>query len=186
MTNYRYVVAGVDLTSYADEYIDTLENDDNPLSAWVRETINSQGAEHHAFTYRMHAMGSIAPQAMDEDAPVELMLLFAVLATKQTAEFNQRPLPPWDGYRAYLDEAFDYFHEVGETEAALRFLRGVVRYQGSWGESFDEYRTQTAAEDLVLSAHEDQEWARLHQRDIRAAKLLDPSIEFDAIVLEGD
>lgn len=131
-------------------------------------------------------MANIAPHAEPADASDEVKLFYAVMVIYQLAGWPGADQERFDGFTPHVERAFDYFRTVGETEAAQRITAGVISQMrpGPTPEQWEAFlgrrpRENSPAED----AYWDRKMAEISQRDIRAARLLDPDVDFDAMML---
>lgn len=72
----------------------------------------------------------------------------------------------------------------GEAEAARRLAAKVIRRLRPGPDALEEIRRSHRENDPAKSAYFEREMAEISQRDVRVAKLLDPGIDFDAMVLD--
>jgi hypothetical protein len=131
-------------------------------------------------------MANIAPRAVPDDASDEVMLFHAVMAIYQQTDRPEADQRHFDGFTPHVERALDYFWTVGETEAARRLAADVIRPKHPGPDVIEEIRRYHREKNLAKSAYYEREMAKISQRDVRAAKLLDPGIDFDAMVLAMD
>lgn len=130
-------------------------------------------------------MANIGPQAVEPTSSTAELVLFAVLSAFQNAiQAGLRPEDPWEGTSAHLNAAFSYANEIGRGGVAASLLHFVVR-RGKDNNGLSERLTARSPDNdpARIAAHE-QEMAHILNRDIRAAKFLDPSLSVDAFLLE--
>ena len=89
----------------------------------------------------------------------------------------------FDGFTPHVERAFGYFHTVGETEAARRIAIGVINEMNPGPEALEKILRRYRENNPAESAYWDRKMAEISQRDIRAARLLGPDIDFDAMMM---
>ena len=153
----RYQLEDLDIDAFAKNWLEGLNDDGAEMRSLVDEKPDMG-------PYFM--MANIAPRGVDPSASTEELVLFAVLAAYQdVVHSGQRRERRWEGTTAHLDAAFNYANEIGRAGVAARLLKSLDN---------DPAR---------IAAHE-QDMARILDRDIRAARLLDPSLSVDVFLLE--
>jgi hypothetical protein len=103
--------------------------------------------------------------------------------TYQQARWPGAAQEHFDGFTPHVKRAFDYFHTIGETEAARRIIGDVIRRMRPESEASEKIVGRTHENNPAEDAYWDRKMAEISQRDIRAARLLDPGIDFDAMML---
>ena len=172
----RYQLEDLDIDAFAKNWLEGLNDDGAEMRSLVDEKPDMG-------PYFM--MANIAPRGVDPSASTEELVLFAVLAAYQdVVHSGQRRERRWEGTTAHLDAAFNYANEIGRAGVAARLLKSVVRR----GKDEDGLSRRLTARSLDndparIAAHE-QDMARILDRDIRAARLLDPSLSVDVFLLE--
>jgi hypothetical protein len=171
-----YVIAGVNLRPFVIDWLAEL----NSGSGILRGLLTA-GPGYH-FGGRM-MIANIGPRAEPDNASDEVVLFYAVMVTYQQAGWPGADPDRFDGFTLHVERAFRYFRTVGETEAARRIIAGVISQMRPGPEAWEgilrRFRENHPAED----AYWDRMMADISQRDIRAARLLDPGIDFDAMML---
>lgn len=173
----RYQLDDLDIDAFARDWLDSLESDDAAMRSLMIDT-------PHMGPYFM--MANIAPRAVAPSASTEVLVLFAVLSAFQDAAHSGlRARERWEGTEHHLDSAFGYAQEIGRAGVATSLLQSVVRGGGKDGELSARLTARSLDNDAAKIAAHEQDMARIVDRDIRAAHLLDPSQSIDALLL-GD
>jgi len=172
----RFIVAGRDLETFVTAWFEHLRAG----GGQVRGLLEDDDMEP------FFLIANIASRAARPDASDEELLLYSALAVARDYLKDQRITPVidgWDGMWEFVCECFDHLHEIGEDEAALALAKSVLSDLQVVPE-YEAFKRRMAAKktDAEIAAHE-QEMAEIKQRELRAARLLDPSIDFDAIIL---
>lgn len=169
MQNDPYVIAGVDLRPFVNDWLADLNS-----GGGIMRSLLKAGPRYNYGAGMM--MANIAPRADSDDASDEVTLFFAVMATYQRAGWPGADPERFDGFTPHTERAFNYFHTVGETEAARLLAVSVLSQMSPSPLAWEK-------EHPAESAYWDRKMAELSHRDIRAAKRLDPDIDFDAMML---
>jgi hypothetical protein len=174
--NDPYVIAGVNLRPFVLDWLADLDSGGGIMRGLQR----SPG---YSFSAHM-MMANIASPAVPDDASDEVMLFYAVMTTYQKAGWPGADTEHFDGFAAHVERAFVYFRTVGETEAARRLAADVISRMEP-GPDISELigRRRHREDNPAEVAYWDREMAELSLRDVRAAKLLDPGLDFDAVML---
>jgi hypothetical protein len=173
--NDPYVIAGVNLRSFARDWPADLDS-----GGGIMRGLLEAGPR---YSYGAHMMmANIAPRAEPNDASHEVTLFFAVMTTYQQAGWPGADPEHFDGFTPHVERAFAYFRTVGETDAARRIIVGIINQIAPESEAWQKIMRRRE-ENPAESAYWDRKMAELSQRDIRAARLLDPDIDFDAMML---
>lgn len=172
----RYQLEDLNVDDFAKKWLEGLSDDGAEMRSLVDEKPDMG-------PYFM--MANIAPRGVDPSASAEELVLFAVLAAYQDAvHSSQRRERRWEGTTAHLEAAFNYAREIGRAGVAASLLKSVVR-RGMDEDGLSRRLTASALDNdpARIAAHE-QDMAHILERDIRAARLLDPSLSVDAFLLE--
>jgi hypothetical protein len=175
-----YKLEDLDIDDYATHWLSSLESDDAKMRGLLDEAPSSDFLGH-AFM-----MANIAPRAASAKAPDEALVLYAVLASFQNDGFPGRQPRSWPGVESHLIAAFAHANRLGRSGVARTLLRSVA--QSGHRES-DRLSAQLTSSSLGndpgrIAAHE-QELAEIVSRDVRAARLIDPSVKLDDLLLQG-
>ncbi|MBT1683784.1 hypothetical protein [Curtobacterium flaccumfaciens] len=128
-------------------------------------------------------MANITPLVGAPDAQRDALVLYAVLATFQQANFPGRPESAWSGPEPHLEAAFAYANEQGRAAIAHGLLSSVQRATEKPGSSFNWLRSNSLDHDPGRIAAHEQEMAGIRSRDIRAAAIFDPTLSIDDMLL---
>jgi hypothetical protein len=174
--NDPYVIAGVNLRPFVLEWLADLNSGGGIMRGLLKAGTR--------YSYSGHMMmANIAPRADPDDARPEITLLYAVMATYQQAGWPGADPERFDGFTPHVERAFDYFHTVGEAEAARRITADVIKQMAPGPDAWEMLTGRQRVKNPAEDAYWDRKMAEIYQRDFRAAKLLDPEIDFDAMVL---
>lgn len=172
----RYELGDIDVDTFARDWLARLDE----------EGANSRGllefaAGDYAFgSYYM--MSNIGPAAVAPTASREQLVLFAVLAAYQSADFPGAGV--WSGESNHLDIAFAFANELGRTGVARMLLEGVAgRSDRETAPLRDRLLNHSLGHDPARLAAHDREIAHILDRDIRAARLLDPTLSIDSFLM---
>lgn len=134
------------------------------------------------YSYGAHYMlANIAPRATRPDSTSQELLLFPVLAVYQDADWPGADPNGWDGEAAHLRRALEYFHELGDREAARRLRADVIRRSlRERPQELDWLLHRPLQNDPARIAAQETEMTSIDLRRFRAAELLDPDGDFDA------
>lgn len=168
-------ISDADLSEFSEAWF-RLVNSDRAVALGLKSSI---GEEYGTSGYFL--MANIAPAAMLPDASAETILFYAVMAVYQQHKFPGSG-DVWEGAEEHVARAFRFAHERGETQMAIDLLQDVLRRgqepDGGWPGAWRKDVARAAAHEL--------EMAELNQREVRAASLLDPAINFDSLFLTPD
>jgi hypothetical protein len=177
------VIAGVNLRPFVLDWLADL-SDGGGLGRSLLEEINDPYEPDSRYSYGGYMMmTNIAPLAVPNDASDEVLLFYAVMTTYQQAGWPEADRRKFDGFLPHVERAFAYFQTVGDTEAARRLAADVILRMGPEPEALERIRRHHREKNPEKSAYYERKMAEISQRDVRAAKLLDPGIDFDAMVL---
>lgn len=91
-------------------------------------------------------MANIGPSAEPDDANDEVTLFCAVMVTYQQAGWPGADPERFDGFTPHVERAFNYFHTVGETEAARRITAGVISQMSPGLPTLHQYSRRARSE----------------------------------------
>ncbi|NEA21604.1 hypothetical protein [Actinomadura bangladeshensis] len=186
MASDPYVIAGVNLRQFVLDWLGVLNSGGGEMRGLL-EHVDDPRHPSERYRYGAHMMmANIAPRATPAAASDEVLLFFAVMVIYQQAGFPGADPQHFDGFTPHVERAFDHFQSVGETEAARRLAADVIRQMKPGPEPWEAIRQRQSQENPAKSAYYERLMADLYQRDLRAAKLLDPDLDFDAMVLRAD
>ncbi|MBF4629587.1 hypothetical protein [Curtobacterium flaccumfaciens] len=131
-------------------------------------------------------MANITPLVGAPDAQREALVLYAVLATFQHANFPGRPESAWSGPEPHLEAAFAYANELGSAAIARGLLSSVQRATEKPDSTFNWLRNRSLDDDPGRIAAHEQQIADIRSRDIRAAAVFDPTLSLDDVLLNRD
>lgn len=173
-----YVVAGLDLYQFTNSWFEGLKDGKGHMYGLLDS--GPECSPHFL-------MGNVAPHAVSEEASDELLLLFGVLALFQKQHRTPEGVLAPDGWEqmwAYVGFAFDHYHEVGPEVTAETLVRHAISGMSGGGLRGNHRMIGSRREisPAKEAAHE-QEMAEISQREFRAARLFDPSVDIDGIIL---
>lgn len=172
----RYQLDDLDLDAFARDWLDGLESDGASMRSLVVDKPDMG-------SYFM--MANIAPRAVEPSASGEELALFAVLSAFQDAVHSGvRPRERWRGTAYHLDSAFKYANEIGRSGVAASLLQSVVGRGRDESGLSERLTARSLGNDPAKIAAHEQDMAHIVDRDIRAARLLDPSQSIDALLLD--
>jgi hypothetical protein len=179
-----YVLAGVNLREFVASWLSDLIAGDDQMQGLLIEAETAPDVENRYSYGASYVMAQIAPRAVKETATTNELLLFAVMAVYQGAEYPGTDPTHWDGLEAHIEQAFGYARSIGESEMAKRLRRDVIRRSeedppAAYVKSLNRSLKHDPAK---IAAHE-REMASIH-RNIRAAAVLDPDGDFDLDLLQ--
>lgn len=171
-----YVIPGVNLRPFVIDWLADLNS-----GGGIMRGLLKAGPR---YSYGGHMMmANIGPRAESDDASDEVTLFYAVMVTYQQAGWPGADPERFDGFTPHVGRALDYFRTVGETEAARRIIVGVISQMNPGPEAWEKITRRPREDNPAESAYWDRKMAEIAQRDIRAARRLDPDIDFDAMLL---
>lgn len=181
-----YVISGVNLRPFVIGWLADLDSGGG-LARDLLELINDSCDPASRYSYGAYMMmANIAPRALSEDASDAVMLFYAVMAIYQQGDCPNADQRHFDGFGSHVERAFDYFWTLGAAEAARRLADDVIRRMHPGPDIVEEIQRRHREKNPGKSAYYERRMAETSQRDLRAAKLLDPGIDFDAMVLATD
>ncbi|TIH27078.1 hypothetical protein, partial [Subtercola vilae] len=174
MTDYR--IADLNVTDFATKWLGHLDGDN----------ASARGLLDHVaegYDYGAHfMMANIGSQSTSPNASDDELILYAALAVFQNSGFPGRS--QWDGPTNHLISAFAYADQLGRMGAALNLLESlVVRVRREPEPQFQELLSNSLGHDAAKIAAHDMDMAQILSRDIRAARLLEPSLSLDDLLL---
>lgn len=171
----HYKLEDLDIDTFARQWLEGLEHEHATMRSFVDE---------HPDMGPYFMMANFGRRAVEPEASAEELVLFAVLAAFQNAiHSGRRREDPWEGTTAHLDAAFIHANEIGRAGVAASLLEFLVR-RGKDEDGLSERLTaRSLGKDPARIAAHEQEMAHILDREIRAAKLLDPSLSVDAFLL---
>ena len=176
----RYVLAGVDLRAFVAEWVSHLEAGGGRMRGLLQHAAADPIArERYAFGAH-YMMANIGPRATEPKAGPAVLLLYAVLAVYQDADFPNADPEVWDGEEAHVRRAFAYVHLVGEREAGRRLRAQVIRRTlRERPPEYEKMLQRSLRNDPGRRAAHERDMASIDARRLRAAELLDPDGDFD-------
>ncbi|KAA0962480.1 hypothetical protein FQ142_03930 [Microbacterium sp. ANT_H45B] len=173
----KYHLEDIDVDRFARQWLEGLDSD----------TASSRGLLDHKGMGPYFMISNIGPQAVEPDSSTDELVLYAVLAAFQNADFSGRHEEVWDSFEGHLDAAFHYANAIGRTGVARSLLAGVVRRATRESGGFSDQLTAASLKNdpAQIAAHE-QEMAHILDRDVRAAHLLDPRVSIDELILSPE
>lgn len=180
-----YYVAGVDLQRYVAEWVAKLESGQGDSRGLLSHAKTDPELRERYSDGAHYMMANVGPQAVDAKATPETLLLFAVLSVYQDAEYPNADPTLWEGEKVHVDRAFEYFHVIGEKEAAERLRKQVIRRSLRDDKAdLERFLGRPLHENPGKAAAHAQEIARIESRSVRAANLLDPEGDFDSSMID--
>lgn len=183
MTTNPYVVAGIDMRPFVQDWLAELNNG----GGIMRRLLDRVYEEDQSDLLRYgpsFLMANIAPRATTEDASSEELLLSAALLLYQMDGYpGAGPAQAFDGFQAHVDRAFHHLADIGPKAAAHKLRHRIIEQAGPGPDAYQNMMKRFAAEDPAKHAEQQRELAHLAQRELRAADLLDPDGDFDLMLL---
>lgn len=173
----RFIVAGRDLETFITTWFEDLRSGGGESRDLIDNFENME---------MLFLMANIARRAAQPDASDEELLLFSALAVAREYFREERMEPViagWGGMWKYICDAFDYLHEVGNEEAALILVKSVLRGMQTQSEEEQFLRSVWSNKEPGERAAHERYIAEIKQRELRAARLLDPTVDVDAVML---
>lgn len=171
-----YVIVGTDLRCFVQGWL--VELDDDELLS--RALLDPAGR-----SYEYGAVLLLADMALIAGRPAasrEALLTYAVLAAFQHGNFSDRTV--WTTAADHVEHAFAHAAQRGPSGLARSLVQAIV----------DRSKSRDAWHQVVLhrlllatpadQAAHDQRIAQFCARDIRAATLLDPTVNLDELLLD--
>jgi len=176
-----YVIASVNLRAFVADWVSDLESGGGQMRGLL-EHARSDPQVGERYEYGAHyPFANIGPRATEPTATPEELLLFAVMAVYQDADFPGADRTVWDGEEAHVRRAFAYFHELGEQEAARRLRADVIRRSlRQRPPELEKLLRRSMNDDPARIAAHDRDMAWIDSRSFRAVELLDPDGDFDS------
>ncbi len=176
-----YEIVGLDMAGYVELWLDESAAAALTRGGMAAAAAAGQVPRDQYQLNRALLMQGIALRAMAADAPRADLIIYAAIAL-HPGPGDGNPL--WPGRTEFMAEAFAHLQTIGAAEAARRMLQQVIESDPAQDAPLPAFlpgppTEMTAAED----AAEQQEMAEINDRDIRAARALDASIDFDALLL---
>jgi len=167
-----YLFAGRNLETFVTLWLTRVLQEDAPTRGLLEHV-------DEGYDYGGHfLMANIGPQATDPTASEETLLLYAVLATYQNDGFPGADV--WRGEEWHVHRAFAHARKLGASDAASNLLRRSA--QASTREpvpAFESMLKSSLGHDPARRAAHDRTMASIADRDIRAARFLDPAQSVD-------
>lgn len=175
MTNFH--LEDIDVDRFARQWLEGLDSD----------TASSRGLLDYKGMGPYFMMSNIGPRAVEPDSSADELVLYAVLAAFQNADFPGRNEEAWDSAEGHLDAAFRYANSIGRTGVSRSLLAVAVRRATRERGGFSDQLTAASLKNdaAQIAAHE-QEMAHILDRDVRAAYLLDPGVSIDELILNPE
>jgi hypothetical protein len=179
-----YVLAGVNLREFAASWLSDLIAGDGQMQGLLKEAETAPDVENRYGYGASYVMAKIAPRAVKETATTNELLLFAVMAVYQDAEYPCADPTHWDGFEVHIEQAFGYARSIGEREMAKRLRLDVIRRsEEEPPAAYVKMLNGSLKNDPAKIAAHEREMASIHHRSIRAAAVLDPEGDFDLDLL---
>jgi hypothetical protein len=172
-----FTIAGRDLEKFVSDWFEDLKTGGGQMRGLLDDGPDFGDA---------FLMGNIAARAAEPDSSDEELLLSATLVIAQDYMRGKRGHPmlhDWEDRWAYVCAAFSNVHEVGEHEAAQRLARIAFQGQQEIPGAQVFLREIRAKQTPAERASHEQRMTSIKQREVRAAKLLDPEIDMTAVML---
>lgn len=174
-----YRLGEIDVTPFASQWLAGLERS----GASARSLLDHVDEWYDFGAYFM--MANIGPRAGDDDASDDELVLYAVLAAFEIHRSPDRVV--WNGTLSHLDAAFEFANKLGRRGVAVTLLRDLAeRSRRAEPEGMREIRAHSASRDPARLANHDRDTAGILARSVRAATVIDPSVSFDDVMLEGN
>lgn len=171
-----FTVGDLDVTQFVVSWLDGLDRNE----LFQRQAADSPDVAP------FFMMANITPLVGRTDAGADELVLYAVLAAFQGANFPGRPESAWVGPAPHLDAAFAYANALGRTDVAKALLLPWVRRAFEEPDRFDTFLRSRSLDDPGKTAAHEQEMADIRSRDIRAAAVLDPRVNLDDMLLHPE
>lgn len=167
--------AGVDLQGFVENWLSEALDDPDPRLLREAEARPDDGATLGA----AFLMRTLAPLLWEEEGTREQLILFGTLAVYQHGRNSRR----WNGCVQYVEAAFDHLHEIGEAEAARQLVTeaNMDAVDDDAIRSRNETTSRWRDSDPARLARYDQTMAAASNRELRAARALDPTVNISPI-----
>lgn len=176
-----YLIAGIDMRPFVTDWLANLESGGGEMRGLLEHALHDPQLSARYSYGADYMSANIAPRATPPDSTPEELLLFAVMAVYHDADCPGADPKAWDGEAAHLHRALEYFHEIGDREAARRLRAAVIRRSlRERPTELDWLLNRSLNNDPARIAAHEREMASIDLRSFRAAELLDPDGDFDA------
>lgn len=125
----------------------------------------------------------IGPQAAEAESSPEELLLAAVLAVYQDKNCLFRGMRRIS-QAEHVARAFQFAQERGDSGMAQKLIAAVLRRGEDRLEGWKIIQRGNAEKNPAKAACWDGKMAELDQRELRAAALFDPDVDFDSALLD--
>jgi hypothetical protein len=181
----EYLIAGRDLEWFVNEWLAAVALDDHEKSlldaaseAGKDGNFDSEYLFNAAYLY-----SQIGPRAAEHESSPEELLLAAVLAVYQNENSLFRGMR-WVSQTEHVARAFRFARETGDAGMAQKLIAHVLRRGEDRPEGWKVIQTGNAEKDPAKAAYWDGKMAELDQRELRAAALFNPNVDFDRALLD--
>ena len=177
MTKGTWIIAGQDLREEVEALLQVVSTADPGYIGELRNLEEADNAkDKHFWAFAVLSL-LMNPQLIAEVVGEKTLLLYAVINT-----YGSDHDDAWDGIDGYLRRAFALVHDIGEAEVAKRLRQRVERaLSRNEDAQLMDWVHRTAGDSPAQMAQRDQRNAKLWQRDLRAADLLDPGGKMDLL-----
>jgi hypothetical protein len=180
-----YLAAGRDLEQFVTRWLAdvTLEDEEQSL---LNAAASAGESGNHDSEYLFNATylySQIGPRAAESDSSPEELLLAGVLAVYQHEHKLFRGMR-WISQADHVARAFQFAQATGDSGMARKLIMDVIQRGEAPAEGWKIIQRSNAEKNPAKAAHWDAEMAGLDQRELRAAALFDPAVDFDSLLLE--
>ncbi|MEU4418700.1 hypothetical protein [Nocardia salmonicida] len=176
-----YNLAGFDLGPAITAWLDDIIKGGGVGRTLLEHAIANTHPGDDLFYSATFLMGNVAPDAADPEATPEVLLIYAVLTIHQNSIPKETP-GLWHGFEGYVRDAFERVQAMGRTSAAEALLRPMI--QNSTAPNQDlQWMRRAANPDPAKYADHERHMASIWERNVRAAKILDPAVDLDDLLL---
>lgn len=130
-------------------------------------------------------ISNVGPKPGFAFAATEQLVLYSVLAVYQDMDLRWVE-QPWQGTDHHLRHAFAYANQLGRSGVARVLLERIAERSTRPPAPASPLLPAPVGDDLAERAAHDRAVAGTIDRDIQAARLLDPTLSLDRLLLEDD
>lgn len=174
----RYVLDDLDINNFVHAWLRHLSTGD-PEAA---DLLHAATAD--SFSGGLFLLRNIGPQKRTSFAATEQLILYAVLAVYQdpTLPWTRQS---WQGTRHHIQHAFAHANTLGRSKVAIALLtRAAKRSTTDPSPGSSPMSSDPSVDDPARLAARNKKTVGTFNRDVDAARLLDPTISLDSLLGE--
>lgn len=180
----EYLVAGRDLAPFVDRWLAEIALDDREPSLLdaAAEAGERGNADSEYFYNAVYLYSRIGPRAAEPNASPEELILAAVLAVYQHEHKLFRGMR-WTSQEEHVRQAFEFAQQTGDSGMASKLIMEVIQR----GEEPPRWRSIQGGDvnnNPAKTAYWERMMAGLDQRELRAASIFNPAVDFDTLLLD--